>query len=537
MVTRIDGTSRASVIADASRGARALIDPASSDSVEGPLLAGGDEATIAVVDRRALFRDCLVRSLQSVHEQCRILAFASLSEWLTGARRFPSPALLVVCVSGGNSIDPDVRRELAQLAARGLSPPALIISDTDDFDDVCLSLRRAVQNYLARRARVRIAVRARQVDRSSGAAEDGRDDPPDARFSARQMAILQALRQGKGSKEIAGALRVRQRTVRVHVRNIMKRLNARSLAEVASLADRLLAKEECLRLEGPAAGSGLAGDGKDQVMHNSSGKLRVVVIDPQKLRQAGLVRLLAGWADANGLEVTTISRSEELLVGPDCAIVVLNVGGASLLEPDPQLWIKRVRTKVPDVPLVILSDREDRREILAAFGEGATGFIATSLDPSLALEALTFLLRGGSFFPLSALLEESRPARTDGAGAAATSEGDQSAARLPTGQGHGHRSSEDAAPTPTPFENHAGPPLTPRQAEVLERLREGKSNKLIARELNMTEATVKVHVRQIMRKFGATNRTQAVLCAARLSPPESDDRTGTLPPRQAIRSD
>jgi DNA-binding NarL/FixJ family response regulator len=55
--------------------------------------------------------------------------------------------------------------------------------------------------------------------------------------------------------------------------------------------------------------------------------------------------------------------------------------------------------------------------------------------------------------------------------------------------------------------------LTPRQLEVLDRLREGKPNKLIARDLNMTEATVKVHVRQIMRKLGAANRTQAVLCA------------------------
>jgi DNA-binding NarL/FixJ family response regulator len=67
-------------------------------------------------------------------------------------------------------------------------------------------------------------------------------------------------------------------------------------------------------------------------------------------------------------------------------------------------------------------------------------------------------------------------------------------------------------------------PLTPRQLEVLGRLREGKPNKLIARDLNMTEATVKVHVRQIMRKLGATNRTQAVLCASGLSISGSGER-------------
>jgi DNA-binding NarL/FixJ family response regulator len=49
---------------------------------------------------------------------------------------------------------------------------------------------------------------------------------------------------------------------------------------------------------------------------------------------------------------------------------------------------------------------------------------------------------------------------------------------------------------------------------VLEHLRRGDSNKLIARELNIREGTVKVHVRQIMRKLGVANRTQvAIACA------------------------
>jgi DNA-binding NarL/FixJ family response regulator len=56
--------------------------------------------------------------------------------------------------------------------------------------------------------------------------------------------------------------------------------------------------------------------------------------------------------------------------------------------------------------------------------------------------------------------------------------------------------------------------LTVRQKAVLELLRRGDSNKIIARQLGMREGTVKVHVRQIMRKFGVTNRTQvAVVCA------------------------
>ena len=57
--------------------------------------------------------------------------------------------------------------------------------------------------------------------------------------------------------------------------------------------------------------------------------------------------------------------------------------------------------------------------------------------------------------------------------------------------------------------------LTARQEAVLELLSRGNSNKVIARRLAMSEGTVKFHVRQIMRKFGVTNRTQvAAVCAA-----------------------
>jgi DNA-binding NarL/FixJ family response regulator len=58
--------------------------------------------------------------------------------------------------------------------------------------------------------------------------------------------------------------------------------------------------------------------------------------------------------------------------------------------------------------------------------------------------------------------------------------------------------------------------LTTRQQQVLELLRRGESNKLIGRQLNLRESTVKVHLRQIMRKLGVANRTQAALSAERL---------------------
>jgi DNA-binding NarL/FixJ family response regulator len=58
--------------------------------------------------------------------------------------------------------------------------------------------------------------------------------------------------------------------------------------------------------------------------------------------------------------------------------------------------------------------------------------------------------------------------------------------------------------------------LTPKETEILRRLKDGKPNKIIAYELDICESTVKVHMRQIMRKLSATNRTQAALIARQM---------------------
>lgn len=271
-------------------------------------------------------------------------------------------------------------------------------------------------------------------------------------------------------------------------------------------------------------------------MFSKGNRFRVIVIDPQKLRQAGLVRLLEGWAESHNLEIVASTSPEDKTVWRDCGMVVVNVGGASVLEDAPQLWIKSVRTFMSDVPVVILSDREDRVEIRAAFRAGVSGFIPTNLDPTLAIAALSFLSHGGSFFPCSVLLDESPSVREETARALRGEVGGRAAyrpeghevrrtqVRIATRQANwqtpAHRMPDDGVGMDACELNDGddvAPTLTPRQCEVLERLSEGKSNKLIARDLEMTEATVKVHVRQIMRKFGASNRTQAALCAMRLA--------------------
>ncbi len=135
------------------------------------------------------------------------------------------------------------------------------------------------------------------------------------------------------------------------------------------------------------------------------------------------------------------------------------------------------------VPVVVLSDATNAAEpevIRSMFRNGAQGFIPTQFTGiPVALAAIRFVQAGGTFAPLDLLLD-GPPAPAPAAPAA-----------------------------PAPLAPLPGP-LTARQHAVLGHLRQGKANKIIAYDLGVSESTVKVHIKNIMRKMGATNRTQAV---------------------------
>ena len=136
------------------------------------------------------------------------------------------------------------------------------------------------------------------------------------------------------------------------------------------------------------------------------------------------------------------------------------------------------------------ADGDEAADVVAAFKAGARGFVTTRMDPCVMFRALKFIIEGGAFFPPGALLDASGAAGNGG---------------------------PDIGLVP----QAGGEALTLRQNEVLRLLRQGQSNKRIARELHMSESTVKVHIRQIMRKLGASNRTQAALCGFEAIPAEA----------------
>ena len=163
-----------------------------------------------------------------------------------------------------------------------------------------------------------------------------------------------------------------------------------------------------------------------------------------------------------------------------------------------------------DVPVVIMCDGDDPRSILASMACGAKGFIPTATDLDIAVEAVRLVRAGGTFIPESIL----KAAKANSASAKSNS---QQVAGEQTNEAVGAKSQAGSA---------ASPParlatLTARQAAVVEALRRGKANKTIAYELDMRESTVKVHVRNIMKKLNAKNRTEVAYLASKGSNPST----------------
>jgi DNA-binding NarL/FixJ family response regulator len=158
-------------------------------------------------------------------------------------------------------------------------------------------------------------------------------------------------------------------------------------------------------------------------------------------------------------------------------MIIFSIGAASVGDPELLGKMTLLRRHMSRVPLVVLSDRDDVDEIVEAIEHGVRGYIPTSLEPAEAAAALQCVAAGGTFVPASAMIKlaQDRQCRSSHLGERETG----------------------------PFEH-----LTPREREVLARLRQGKPNKIIAHELKISESTVKVFVSRILMKLRASNRTE-----------------------------
>jgi DNA-binding NarL/FixJ family response regulator len=186
---------------------------------------------------------------------------------------------------------------------------------------------------------------------------------------------------------------------------------------------------------------------------------------------------VGGWLQSSlsGFRVRVLPDLDQSAIAPivneRIRAVIINTGPDSLSSTAVARLLSRASELLPETPLAVLSDYEDPESIREAFDLGLRGYIPTSLASLVAVEAVRLVCVGGTFAPAAALLcQGDRPPRS----------ADKS---LIEG-------------------------FTQRQSQILECLRRGMANKLIAYELNMCESTVKVHIRNIMKKLNATNRTQ-----------------------------
>jgi DNA-binding NarL/FixJ family response regulator len=208
--------------------------------------------------------------------------------------------------------------------------------------------------------------------------------------------------------------------------------------------------------------------------------MKILLVDDHPLLRGGMRFLLRSLdAELDMDEASNCSQALDLMAecSYDLVLLDLNMPGLNGLDA-----LAAVRDAAPGTPLVVLSAESDPGVIRAAIEGGAMGFIPKSSTSEVLIHALRLVLAQGVYLPPLVL---------------------------------------DAKPSvPAPAAPRTGstvlPGLTPRQMEVLRCVIRGKQNKAIARELELSEGTVKAHLSAVYQALGAHSRTEAVYAAANL---------------------
>jgi len=220
--------------------------------------------------------------------------------------------------------------------------------------------------------------------------------------------------------------------------------------------------------------------------------LKILVVDDHPLiRQALQTVLQQLQEDATVLEARDGPAAFSLAdAHPDLDLVLLDLhlpgmGGLDALT--------QLRSRYPAVPVVMLSAADDRRTVIEAIERGAMGYIPKSCANEVMLSALRLVLSGGVYLP---------PEILDHAGS------------FPNGGNA--RPGAEARGNTTGLATLAELGLTERQLQVLTLMAQGKPNKIICRELNLAEGTVKIHVSAILKALNVTSRAQAIVAIGRM---------------------
>ncbi len=206
--------------------------------------------------------------------------------------------------------------------------------------------------------------------------------------------------------------------------------------------------------------------------------MKVLITDEQSLFRDGLsLRLKEINEDITILQSSSLIDMQKTLSNePDTDLVILDIDLADINTSD---VINKIKTIAPNTKIVTTSTSEDTRNIKKILSLGVKGYIPKRSDSNILSGALKLILDGGTYIP-PAMLNNNLD-----------------------------YSSYNNLNT---FKKN----LTNRQSQVLDLIAQGKSNKQIAYDMGVSEATVKLHINALLRSLKVNNRTQAVITAQKL---------------------
>lgn len=206
--------------------------------------------------------------------------------------------------------------------------------------------------------------------------------------------------------------------------------------------------------------------------------MRILVADDHNLVREGLRPFLQELGDAVAvIEAATLDEAVEKAANEGLSLALLDLKMPGM---DGLRGMEQFHARFPSVPTVILTGHINRDDVMAAVRAGASGYIPKTISGMALVNALRLVLSGEKYLPSFMLTD---------------------AAEEPTVV-------SGASTKPSPLDT-----LSPREREILGLLIEGRTNKDIARHLDLQEITIKIHLRNVYRKIGAVNRAQAVRIA------------------------
>ena len=211
--------------------------------------------------------------------------------------------------------------------------------------------------------------------------------------------------------------------------------------------------------------------------------MRILVVDDHPMMAEALALAMRTLERETEVETAGDLRSAITAAGDntfDLCLLDLGLPDCSGIDA-----LTRLRDAIPALPVVVVSGADDAANVLAALDKGAMGYIPKTSPRNVLLSAVRLVASGGIYVPTEALKRE---------------------AEAPPVQTAATTSAKTAADLG----------MSSRQREVLDLLLKGLPNKLIARKLDISENTTKIHVSSVLRALGVTSRTQALIAASRL---------------------